>query len=151
MNLTFNSIEKDCKQKGLSKETISQCLENIQDSLFRGNTRMRMLGEAICQFLKEEGKILENEKNVCNNSSDIIESTFGMYKYRKSANKLYGVTSLILFLPAYGHLSSTKNVKDMAVKKHLENVKLCQIKQWADEHLIDNLVTKRRNTLKIAV
>lgn len=146
----INSIEKKCKQNGLSKEVIKQSLEDIQQTLFNGNSRMRTLGETICQFLKQEGRILENEKSAHNNSSDIIESTFGTYKLRKSSNKLYGVTSFILFMPMYSQLAFSKCQKQDSFKKHLESVRLRQIQEWAKENLTTNLVTKRINTLNIA-
>lgn len=34
-----------------------------------------------------------------NNSPDIIESTFGIFKYKQSPNKLDGVTVWVLHLP----------------------------------------------------
>lgn len=143
----INQIEKNCKQNGLSKNTIKQCLKNIYNTLFRGNSRMRTLGDAICQFLLKEGEILENEKSVHNNSSDVIESTFGVYKLRKSPNKLYGVTSFILFLPIYARLASKENAEYCLFKQHLENVKLRQIQEWTRANLTPNLVTKRIRTL----
>ena len=141
-------INEKCKHHGLSRMTIKQCLEYSQ-ILFRGNFRMRTLGDAICGFLLEEGKILENKTNTHNNSSDVIESAFGIYKQRKSPNKLYGVTSFILFIPAYTKLSK-KDVKNNSIKKHIENVKLAQIHQWEKANLMQNLVTKRIKTLNMA-
>lgn len=146
----INCIEKECKQNGLSKEVIKQSLGSIQHTLFKGNSRMRTLGEAICKFLLEEGKILENQETAHNNSSDIIESTFGAYKLRKSPNKLYGVTSFILFMPTYAQFTAKRCDKYFPVKKHLENIRLRQIQEWAKENLTTNLVAKRIKTLKIA-
>lgn len=110
---------------------------------------MQRLGQAIYQFLQEE-EILQSQSSIHNNSSDIIESIFGMYKRRKSPNKLYGVTSFILFIPAYAKLSSKKYTKGPLIKEHLENVKLNQIQEWESAHLTENLVRKRIKTLKRA-
>lgn len=143
----INYIEKNCKHNGLSSETIKQCLENIRRTLFKGNIRMRTLGEAICRFLLEEGELLENEKSAHNNSSDIIESTFGIYKQRKSANKLYGVTAFILFMPTYAKFASKEYNQVKSIKGHLENVRLGQILQWTKDNLTTNLVIKRIETL----
>lgn len=143
VNKCINNIEKDCKQNGLSTETIKRSIKCIQDTLFKGNSRMINIGEAICRFLKEEGKLLRNEDSIHNNSSDIIESTFGIYKQRKSPNKLYGVTSFILFIPAYTRFASKAYSKFHSPQKHLENVKLKQIIQWTKSELTPNLVTKR--------
>lgn len=144
----INCIEKECKQNGFSNSTIKKCQENIRKILFNGNDRMRKLGEAISLYIFKEGEILENKKSIHNNSSDIIESTFGIYKQRKSPNKLFGVTSFILLIPAYTQLAAGKESKDYSIKVHLENVRIRQINQWSKSNLTTNLVTKRRQTLK---
>ena len=143
----INYIEKNCKRNGLSVETIKLCLKNIRNTLFIGNFRMKSLGEDICRFLQEEEKLLMNENSVHNNSSDIIESTFGIYKRRKSPNKLYGVTSFILFMPAYTQFAANEYSNSHSPKLHLENVRLWQIQQWTEAKLTTNLVTKRIKTL----
>lgn len=38
--------------------------------------------------------------------TDIIESTFGIYKSKKSPNKLYGVTSFVLTIQLYSKVSN---------------------------------------------
>lgn len=146
----INLIEKKCKQNGFSHSTIKKCLVTVQKTLLVGNIRMRKLGEAISGYILQEGKVLENEKSIHNISSDIIESTFGIYKHRKSPNKLFGVTSFILFIPAYTKLRTDIKSNDYSIKEHLENVKLREIEQWSISNLTTNLVTKRINTLKIA-
>jgi len=149
--MCINRIEKECKQNGLSKRGIKQSLKDVKHLLFSGNSRMKTLGEAICRFLLGEGRKLENEKSVHNNSSDIIESIFGTYKLRKSPNKLYGVTPFILFMPTYTQLASKKcGEEQYSIKKHLENIRLRQIQEWANENLTENLATKRINTLNRA-
>lgn len=146
----INLIEKECKQNGFSHSTIKKCLVIIQKTLLVGNIRMRKLGEAISGYILQEGKVLENEKSIHNISSDIIESTFEIYKHRKSPNKLFEVTSFILFIPAYTKLRTDIKSNDYSIKEHLENVKLREIEQWSISNLTTNLVTKRINTLKIA-
>lgn len=104
---------------------------------------MKILGEAISLYILKEGELLENEDSIHNNSSDIIESTFGIYKLRKSPNKLFGVTSFILFIPAYTKLGANIKSNDYSIKEHLENVRLWEINQWSNSNLTTNLVTKR--------
>lgn len=145
-----NHIEKECKQNGFSHSTIKECLAIVQKTLLGGNMRMKKLGETISQYILKEGELLDNEKSIHNISSDIIESAFGIYKARKSPNKLFGVTSFILFIPAYTKLGADVKSKDYAIKEHLENVRLREIDQWSRSNLTANLVTKRINTLKIA-
>lgn len=146
----INSLEKECKQHGFSRNTIDKCMKTIQNLLFNGNYRMKKLGEAICTYLQNEGKMLKDQKSKHNISSDIIESVFGIYKRRKSSNKLLGVTSFILFIPAQIQFLQSKSGKDYWAKQHLENIRLSQIQQWEKAYLTTNLVTKRINTLKSA-
>lgn len=82
-----------------------------------------------------------------NASSDVVESLFGTYKARKSPNKLYGVTSLVLILPLQTRIASTKALD---FKICLESVSMAQIKKWEKKTLTQNLVTKRNNLLKCA-
>ena len=45
-------------------------------------------------FKKEEALLVDDVQND-NISSDIIESDYGIFKSKKSPNKLYGITPLI--------------------------------------------------------
>jgi len=143
-------IEHICKHKGLSKNSISKCQSTIEKSLFKGSVRMVKFGEKISAFLKEEVKLLSEELPVHNNSSDIIESLFGKYKERKSPNKLYGVTSQVLFIPLYTKLLNPQIANDFNFKAVLEEMKMNKIKDWSDENLTPNLVTKRIQFLQKA-
>lgn len=144
----IRSIETLCKNKGLSKETVDKCQQEIKRHLLCGNTRMIQLGETIINFLMEEVKVIED--NIThNNSSDIIESLFGKYKARKSPNKLNGVTSHILFMPIYTALSKGNQSK-FNFKKALEDTRMKQLKVWEKENLTPNLMQLRINCLKKA-
>ncbi len=144
----IEEIEYTCKQKGLSQKSICECQRIIKRSLFNGNDRMFRLGEKINTFLKEEAELLSEELPVHNNSSDIIESLFGKYKERKSPNKLYGVTSQVLFIPLYTRLLNPKIATDFNFKTVLEEMKMDKIKDWSVKNLSPNLVTKRTNFLQ---
>lgn len=140
-------IEEECKQSGFCIATVDKCMKKVHNLLFNGNERMRRLGEAICNYLKKEAEILEDQKSIHNISSDIIESVFGIYKRRKSPNKLSGVTSFILFIPAKIKLMHGDIENNYGAKQHLENIRLSQIQQWENDCLTPNLVIKRINTL----
>lgn len=144
----IRNIEYLCKNKGLSKETVGECQQVIKRHLLCGNTRMMRLGETIIEFLTDEIKAIE--PNIAhNNSSDIIESLFGVYKDRKSPNKLNGVTSFILFLPIYTKLSKGDKNK-FNFKGALEETRMRQLKVWGKENLTQNLMQLRINRLKKA-
>lgn len=144
----IRSIEDICKNKGLSKQTVAKCHQEIKKRLFYGNYRMIQLGETIFKFLNEEAKLIEADA-ANNNSSDIIESIFGKYKARKSPNKLHGVTSFILFAPLYTKLSKTTHYK-FDFKAALEDTPISQVNAWKKENLTPNLMQLRINCLKKA-
>ncbi len=142
------SIEHICKHQGLSKESTLKCQSEIKRTLAIGNSRMIKLAQYILQFLKAEVAMLDSDEEVRNNSSDIIESIFGTYKSRKSPSKLYGVTSFILFIPAYTQILKAKKPSVLHFKESLERIKLKDIDDWASDNLSENLICKRTRTLK---
>lgn len=68
-------------------------------------------------FNREEALLTANMS--INVSSDIIESTFGIYKSKKSPNKLYGVTSFVLTIPLYPKVSNESVTKQLISKSAL--------------------------------
>ncbi len=97
-------------------------------------------------FNREEALLTANMS--INVSSDIIESTFGIYKSKKSPNKLYGVTSFVLTIPLYPKVSNESVTKTINFKERIVNVKLKDISTWSTEHLSKNWVTERTKTLR---
>ena len=59
-----------------------------------------------------------------NITSDIIESTFGVFKQKKSPNKLCGITHFVLFIPLHAKLENDSATKTFNFKERLCNVKL---------------------------
>ena len=143
-------IENECKQNGLSKHSLRTCVRHLRTTIMQGSQRMRQLAVSIANFLEKEAAWL-GEDEIHNNSSDIIESAFGIYKGRKSPNKLYGVTSMVLMLPLFGKLAKTKTAETYDFKQRLENVKVQDIRKWEKQHLPDNLVAKREKILSETV
>lgn len=135
-------IEGVFKHEGLSRGTVEKCMGKIDEILMRGNERMRGLGTAIKLFLRKESEWMEGAAH--NNSSDIIESTYGIYKSKKSPNKMYGVTTLVLRLSLCGKTLR----KDFDTAQSLTNVKMRDIQEWRKENLLPNLVSKRLNFFK---
>ena len=140
-------IETEMKHHGLSKKTIEQCQKYVYRTIMRGNERMRKVGQQILDYLTEEKQTLR-EDEILNNSSDIIESMFGIFKYKQSTNKLNGVTPLVLHLPVILALSRGTVSKNYNIKDRLIRTKIKEIKIWRAKNLLENLVTKRIKTLK---
>ena len=146
----IEKIEYICKHEGLSKSTIYQCKKAIEKYLLSGNLRMIELGECIVEFLRKETMVIGSNVDAHNNSSDIIESIFGRYKARKSANKLNGVTPYVLFVPIYTRLINDKQAKKFDFKAALEEKRIGEIDIWSKKNLSPNLVQLRTKQLKKA-
>ena len=99
------------------------------------------------EYFNREETLLTGNMNV-NISSDIIESTFGIYKSKKSQNKLYGITSFVLTIPLYPKVANESVTKTINFKERIVNVKLKDISTWSTEHLSKNWVTERTKTLR---
>ncbi|MGN1220517.1 MAG: hypothetical protein ACI4TU_06235 [Candidatus Cryptobacteroides sp.] len=142
-------VETEMKHHGLSKKTIATCRKYVSATAMRGNDRMRMVGQQILDyFVEEESQLGDNE--VVNNSSDIIESIFGIFKYKQSPNKLNGVTTLVLHLPVILAFSGNSASENYNVKERLCRTKVKDITSWRDENLLENLVSKRNKRLGAA-
>ena len=64
-----------------------------------------MLGNRMIEYFNKEASLLTGSVLQKDNlSSDIIESDFGIFKCKKSPNKLYGITPFALIIPLYPKL-----------------------------------------------
>lgn len=145
----IHSIEKEMKHNGLSKKTIATCKRQVSVTFMRGNDRMRKVGQQIIDYLAQEERLLKNEE-VVHNSSDVIESAFGIVKFIQSPNRLNGVTTLILHLPVILAFAGKSVSRDYNVKERLCKTKIKDITLWKNENLMENLVRRRIKTLKAA-
>lgn len=144
-------IEHICKHTGLSKSSVSACNKEIGKYLLCGNDRMIRLGGCLLDFLAKEVLLVGENISAHNNSSDILESLFGMFKGRKSLNKLNGVTSYVLMLPIYTRLSEgSKAALKFDFKAALEAKHMRDIDAWAKDHLSPNLMSMRSKRLRHA-
>ena len=142
-------IETVCKTEGFSLATCKKCKKYVvQHVIGNANNRRAMLGIEILEYLKEHEAKLNGSYESRNISSDIIESTFGIFKTKKSPNKLYGITPFVLFIPLYAKLENKSATKSFNFKERLCNVKLKDIDAFAKEHMSENWVTERTNQLK---
>ena len=148
----YRAVEARIKNEGLSFATCLRCRSFIYKTLLQSTySRAMMVGTKIYLYLDEEAQLLKSKDDVHNLSSDIIESTFGIFKSRKSPNKLCGVTSFCLFIPVNASLSTEEHRKSFNFKEHLENVRLPEIKEWRKENMLTNWVVVRTATLNMAV
>jgi len=142
-----NSILEQAKNQGFSKKNINHYIHELQNNLSHYGTRVEQVKTSLCNYLKEEKEKLQTLKNTWHCSSDIIESLFGEYKFRKARNPLHGITTYVLVLPviaAMGHLPESSNLD---FKGKLESVFMSNLTQWKENKLTENLTIKRRSKL----
>ena len=77
---------------------------------------------------------------------EIIESTFGYFKRRKSPNNLNGITAFSLIIPAHTKMSIDNN-EEFNFKQALESVSYPDLIHWKKENLLTNWVSIRRKKL----
>lgn len=142
--ICYEQIMKICKQQGLSWEVKKICENIVCKSMMTGNIRMKKLGNYVLEYFRKEAELLDSQNDAHNISSDIIESTFGIFKDRKSPNKFHGITSFVLTIPLHTKISNLELAQTFQVKQRLERVKVKDVKDWAGKNLKQNLVTKRR-------
>ena len=141
-------VETICKNEGFSVMTSRKCKHYIITRVLgNAHSRQARAGIGMLEYFNREEALLTGNMSI-NISSDIIESTFGIYKSKKSPNKLYGVTPFVLTIPLYARVANESVTKTIDFKERIVNVKLKDIRAWATEHLSKNWVTERTKTLK---
>lgn len=144
-------VERICKTQGLSMQTSAMCQHYIiRHVIGNANNRRARLGMEMLDYFRRETELLEDNRQVHHISSDIIESDFGIFKAKKSPNKLYGITSLVLILPLHPKTTDYSVADKQDFKVRLANVKLKDVEVWAKNHLLPNSVSLRSKTLKKA-
>lgn len=141
-------VEEICKNKGFSLQTSKMCQHYIITHVIgNASPRQARLGlKMLDYFKKEEVSLTESMK--INISSDIIESTFGVYKSKKSPNKLYGITAFSLMIPLYCKITSKAQSCSFNFEGHLTSVRLKDVEEWRSKNLSTNWVAERTKTLK---
>lgn len=141
-------IETICKDEGFSVMTSRRCkLHIIAHVLGNAHYRQASVGIKMLEYFNKEESLLTGSMSI-NISSDIIESTFGIYKSKKAPNKLYGITSFVLTIPLYPKVANESVIKTINFKERIVNVKLKDICAWSTKHLSKNWVTERTKILK---
>ena len=102
------------------------------------NKRVQNFKKQIIEFLSEEGAKIPDGQTFLG-TSDIIESTFGKYKYFSSRNPLKEVGKMILTIPVFIGKKSSEYVKTA-----LEIVKSDAVEQWAKDVFGQSNLSKRR-------
>lgn len=144
----YEKVMKLCKSEGLSLRTAEDCRTIINRSLMGRGERLTRLAEKLLGYFRKESGLLKTAEESHNVSSDIIESSFGYFKDRKSDNRMHGVTGLVLILPLHTKIGSLEAARNFDFKACLENTHIYDVRSWERENLPENLATKRARILK---
>lgn len=142
-----NKILSKIKTVGLSYDSIGSALILISKELMGKSKRVEKFAVSATNYLVKEAVKLPDSKVIFNASSDMIESAFGCYKFRKSRNALHGVTAYVLILPLLTKMRASGKGLDTNVKANLEEVYMRDLHQWKTDKLTKNQAVKRRNKL----
>ena len=139
LNKKINEIEKKLKSEGISKTTIKetkQIMENFH------SPRLQKFHSGLNSYLDRMAAFAAEEQSIhC--SSDIIESTFGKFKNYMHGNLMIGFTDLSLSIAAF-----TGRLEKKEVQNALELSPTKKIKNWSKKNIAETAFSKRRKTLK---
>lgn len=145
-------VEEICKTRGFNIATCNECKHFIiRNVIGNANNRRAMLGIRMLDYFKKEEALLVDDVQNDNISSDIIESDFGIFKMKKSPNKLYGITPFVLLIPLYPKLVNKSVTDTFNFKERLVNVKLKDVDSWATKNMSTNWVTERTKIFRKAI
>lgn len=147
----YEEVLSICKSEGLSHKTAKECTAVISRSLMGRGCRLTRLAEMMIGYFRKEAALLNTEEDAHNVSSDIIESSFGYFKERKSDNRMYGVTGFVMILPLHTKLSTLESARNFDFKGCLEHTRSEDLKAWSRQNLPENLAAKRVRILRNAV
>jgi hypothetical protein len=142
-----NEILKILKNKGLNHETVDLCTSKPDTEMKSKSKNVKRVRESIRQYLEEEKEKLPENTSGWNVSSDILESMFGTFKFRRSKNRLNGITAYVLLLPLLTGIGKSDERSDINFKDALECVYMKDLKHWTEDNLTENLAVKRKKKL----
>ncbi|MBN1684037.1 MAG: hypothetical protein JW855_01145 [Gammaproteobacteria bacterium] len=135
-----NKIQKILKNNGLSMDSKRKCLRLFSKT---DNPKTRQFKQKITDYFNDIlNKFPKKTTILC--TSDMIESSFGKFKFYTNKNTSIGITNLALTIPAF--LGKTE-ITD--VHKGLSMIKVDNLKSWSAEYIGDTELKKRRNAMNM--
>ena len=86
-------------------------------------------------YVNREKELMQGSTDVINNSSDVIESLFGIWKSKKSPNKQCGITPFILMIPLYPMIAEREDAKTFDFKERLCRIRMRDVAEWAAQNI----------------
>lgn len=121
---------------GSSEPTSTQ----TKETNLLSNFAQEVAAEAIAFIKSEELKLVPGESILA--STDILESFFGIWKYKAPEDALCGITGIVLALPLY-----TKHLSEELVKAAMETIHWDDVEKWVAEHLGSSMFARRLEIL----
>ena len=132
----LKSVMEVLKSRGLSNDTAGECSKIMAKAqLTGGDQRMASIADMMTQYIKQELKLVEDGTGSHNISSDIIESSFGIYKNRRSSDKMAGITSIILAIALQTYASDENKWNDIDIRKLFANTTITDVRKWRKDSL----------------
>jgi hypothetical protein len=126
----IRNLCKNFKNNGIDKDAIKLAENIMADTAY--NNRGVDFKNKVLEYFQMILDLLPNEqKIIC--CSDIIESFFGKFKYRKT-NAAKGISDDLLAMPLFDD-----KLNAAMMKKALEEFTLSDIKEWAEEYTVPTL------------
>jgi len=128
----IRGLSKEFKVKGLRKNAVARAQEIMKTRKRCRTTKCKTFRKSTITYLEQILDLLPNEKCIiC--CSDIIESFFGKFKYRK-ANCGKGISDDMLVMALFNEKLNRKDLKTA-----LEEVTLSEIKKWGKDNSVPTL------------
>lgn len=102
----------------------------------------KQLADTVFEFLRENEKQLRPKERLPM-STEILESSFSLYKQLEKQHSKSGFTSLLLTFPTLLRETTPKEVT-----ASFQRVKVADVKQWVKKHLPSTLTSKRQIVFK---
>lgn len=145
----LKSVMEVLKTKGLSLETARECAKTMAEAQSSGGGhRMTAIADMITQYLCQELKLVKGGDGPHNISSDIIESCFGIYKARRSKDKMAGITTIILTIPLQKYGRNENKWNDLDIKELFATTTITKVRKWGKDKLPQSPNQLRKTKLR---
>lgn len=132
----MKSIMQIVKKGGLSFKTARECKQLMAKELrANGVPRIVKLTDMITRYIDQECRLLGSDEESHNISSDIIESVFGLYKWKRPANKMHGITSVALTIPLFSFKANRTAWNDINLRQLYSDTTINDVRIWKKSNI----------------
>ena len=129
-------------KQGIFRGVVKQ-LQHLAKELTTCRMSQKLASKTIELLREYEMKLQPNERLPM--STEILESSFSLYKQLEKQHSKSGFTSLILTFPTLLRATTPGEVKQCFAQ-----VKVADVKEWTKKHLPDTLASKRQRAFREA-